>query len=816
MPSRGGVAAVAVSALVGLVAAGTAGTAVPRDFAVQAWNVLPPGQAGGVSFTHNSSDQLALYDGLTALAGDVTARDITRQFKRATLGLGGEKAVRTELPRAGVTIQRDRWGVPHVVGRTREDVAFGAGWATAEDRQLIIELLRGPGRIAALDVPGVDPLALALSGQRFEPSAQTEAFLARQFALLERRGETGQQLARDIDSFVAGINAYYRSAELPIRPWERNDVVAVAGLMGAVFGAGGGDEVRRSQFLAALQRQLGGEGGRQVWEDLRQRDDPEAAVAVAGRFPYGSRPVNELGNIVVDAGSFEPLGSGATTTRLPMSNALLVAAARSATRKPLFVAGPQVGMYYPGILMELDLQGGGFEARGASFPGISFAILLGRGQDYVWSATSAGSDLIDQYVETLCEGSDEKYRFNGRCRSMTTFDAGVLEGAPGEADRPLTFRQTVHGPVVGYATVRGERVAVSVRRSTRGRELLSAQFFVDLSTSAVRSAEDFIDSAATMELTFNWLYADDRDIAQVTSGRVPLRPVNVDPGLPAKGTGEYEWRGFLPAAKHPHAINPRSGVILNWNNKPARAYAASDAEWTWGSVQRVDLLRVGIAARRVHTLASVVGVMNRAATQDLRVVRVWPVIREVLSHGSGSPRARVAAGLVDEWLVAGGSRLDRDLDGTIDAPGAAVLDMAWDGLADAVLSPVLGTLVDDLAELVPRDQPMNPSGSAYADGWWSYVDKDLRALLGKPVKGPYGTRFCGRGQLAVCASSLWAVLDLAAGRLEEARGADPAGWRADATAERIGFAPGILPQTMRGVNRPTFQQVFSFRSHRPR
>jgi hypothetical protein len=50
--------------------------------------------------------------------------------------------------------------------------------------------------------------------------------------------------------------------------------------------------------------------------------------------------------------------------------------------------------------------------------------------------------------------------------------------------------------------------------------------------------------------------------------------------------------------------------------------------------------------------------------------------------------------------------------------------------------------------------------------------------------------------------------------LAAAQGASPAAWRADATAERIQFQPGILPRTMRGSNKPTFQQAITFRSHR--
>jgi hypothetical protein len=134
------------------------------------------------------------------------------------------------------------------------------------------------------------------------------------------------------------------------------------------------------------------------------------------------------------------------------------------------------------------------------------------------------------------------------------------------------------------------------------------------------------------------------------------------------------------------------------------------------------------------------------------------------------------------------------------------------------MAPVLGSgatgLLDTLAAIVPRDQPMGPGGSSYYDGWWSYLDKDLRALLGRPVQGAFQTRFCGAGSVPACSASLWAALDAAAAGLQASQGSDAAAWRADATAERIRFAPGILTQTMRGSNKPTFQQAITFASHR--
>ena len=72
----------------------------------------------------------------------------------------------------------------------------------------------------------------------------------------------------------------------------------------------------------------------------------------------------------------------------------------------------------------------------------------------------------------------------------------------------------------------------------------------------------------------------------------------------------------------------------------------------------------------------------------------------------------------------------------------------------------------------------------------------------------------GAGDAARCAASLWSALDTATGQLEATHGPDASAWHADATAERISFAPGILARTMRGSNKPTFQQAVTFRSHR--
>jgi acyl-homoserine lactone acylase PvdQ len=784
----------------------------PADFAAQAWSILPPGENGSLAFDKHTTDQAKLYDALTPLRGKVTQRDIQRYFKPEPLGLGKEKPTSVQRPKPGVTIARDRFGVAHVFGTTQANVAYGAGWVTAADRGLLLALIRGPARVAALDVPGLDPLGLALSGKTFVPSVQTEAYLANQVDALKASGPVGRRVVTIVQSYVQGINAYYKAKGIPEQTYTPNDVIAAAALIAARFGANGGQEVKNSMFLAALEQKLGPDKGMQVFQDLREPNDPEAPVTAPGSFPYELPSPTAPGSVVVDDSSF--VGAPLAQTAFA-SNALLVGAKRSATGHPLFVAGPQVGYFFPEFFAEIDLEGGGFSARGAVFPGVPF-VVIGRGPDFSWTATSSQADNVDLFVETLCGGDDHHYLFRGQCIAMQRFEAGVLK-ANGQPDQPVSFYETTHGPVVGTATVGGTKMAVTLQRSTRGRELLSAQGFYELDTGTVTSPQTFIRAMSHVEFSFNWFYADDEHIAYFSSGRLPVRAPGTDPALPTIGTGAYEWQGFLRAGQHPQAIDPPSGVILNWNNKPAADVGAADSNFSYGSIQRVGLLTPKIAKIKKHTLASVASVMNEAATQDLRTVRAWPTIRAMLDSGpsvAAEPPAQQAAVLLDQWLAGGASRIDLNGDGKIDAPGAAIMDAAWPKLADAVLSPVLGPLTDTLAAFVHRSDDAGPGGSAYIDGWYGYVDKDLRTLLGRSVRGPFATRFCGAGVLTACRDALWSALGSAAAGLAKAQGSDPTQWRADATGERINFTTGIVPDTMRWTNRATFQQIVSFSGHR--
>ena len=426
-----------------------------RDYAAVAFSVLPPGQNGSLVFNRNTRDQARLYDCLTRLFDRVAATDLERCFKRASLGLVG-KAARVQRPRAGVVIERDRWGVPHVTGKTAADVAFGAGWVTAEDRGLLLELIRGPARAAALDIPGISPVELALSGKAFVPSAPGEALLDRQVDLLRKSGPRGRRLLAAMQGYVAGLNAAFRKQGTLVTPYTARDVVAVGALLAARFGANGGSETQRSMFLDALQKEMGATKGRQVFDDLRAPNDVESPVIASGPFPVppaaadGARQRRRRRRELC---ARRDLPATPSFESRPASNALLVSAKRSKSGHPVLVGGPQVGYFFPQFFMEVDLHGGGYDVRGALLPGLPL-VLVGRGPDFAWTVTSSQADNIDVFAETLCGGDDRHYLHRGVCREMTTLDAGTLRSS-GTPDQRLTLLQTVHGVVQGYATVAG-------------------------------------------------------------------------------------------------------------------------------------------------------------------------------------------------------------------------------------------------------------------------------------------------------------------------------------------------------------------------
>ncbi len=820
-------AALAVMGALALGAPAAQAAKAPIDYAQTARNIIPSGQPGGFPFPPGADTQAKMYNALTPLFDHVRNADLFSDFKSEAFGLGTDgPGTREPVPYPGVTIIRDRFDVPHVTATTHDGGVWAAGWIAAQDRGLLLEQARYDSLVAAISAPGLSAIGLIKHLKNFVPSAQTERVVSRQTQVLLRAGKEGRAVLHDIDVYVSGINAYLKATRSTDAPFTRNDIYAASALKDQFFGEGGGNEAQNSEFLAGLERRLGVKKGYSVFNDLRQNLNAGSPTTVDGTFNYGHAPSKPgaPGSVVLNPGSFKatPAVPPAVAARLPSeeprphaSNELMVEGKYSTTGHPLLVGGPQVGYFYPGLTYEIDMHAPGLDWRGATSSNFPGYLLIGRGPDFATTLTSASAEDIDQFAEALCGHSTTRYIYKGRCLKMQPFDAGTLSG------KPVKFMTTVNGPVVGYAKVGKTRVAIASKRASYGKDVLDLLFNRRLSDGQVDTPRSFIQAAALTPQTFNSFYVDYKHVAEITTGLLPIRAKGTDPSLPTVGNGKYEWRGYLATSGHPQGIDPvhtpTKGTMVNWNNIAAHGFgAASDAWGGNGSVGRVSLLNRDLAQQRRHrkwTLAGVASAMNEAATQNVLAIETVPLLAKLL-RSSRAPNRQAARmlSLLVAWNRSGGSLLDRNHDGKIDNPGAPIIDVAWPYIANAFMRPVIGPQLPELNSLFRRFAA--PPGDQY-NGWYQYFDRDIDKLLKIKQPQPFANSYCGRGNLRRCRQSVWSAIAAAGKQLTKSQGtANPAAWRASATALDIKFVP-LNVFTMSYTNRPSgIQQVISFDRHR--
>ncbi|MCW2916541.1 MAG: Protein related to penicillin acylase-like protein [Actinomycetia bacterium] len=892
----------------------------------QCSDILPPGENGNATLADvlanqavgalpsHSADQLAKYANLVYNYSGLTENQINRFFNDSSFGVPAGQAESTESPRSDVTIVRDQAsGVPHVTGTTRAGTMFGAGYAGAEDRLFLMDLLRHMGRGDLSSFAGGAQGNRALEQSVWRTSPYSEADLQAQTQRLRNQGSRGALVYTDTENYIAGINAYIghcmanrncpgeyvltghldsvTNAGGP-HNFTMTDVIAMAGVIGGLFGGGGGSEMLSALVRIAARAKYGTAMGDQVWAAFRQQNDPETTLTLHNgqSFPFGNPPSGATGVTLPDAGSAQPVdittdktGSAASSsaatssvtsalngltvnnTKPGMSNAVVVSAAKSATGHPIAVFGPQTGYFSPQLLMLEELNGPGIRARGAAFPGLSMYVLLGRGPDYSWSATSALTDITDTYTVTLCDPnggtattSSNYYLYQGQCVAMESLEK-TNSWQPTTADSTpagsykLVIKRTKYGLVSWRGTVNGAPVAFTTLRSTYQHEADSAigfQMFSD--PGEMGSASAFLNSASHIGMAFNWFYVNSTDAAYFMSGDIPVRSAVSDPNLPMTADTAHEWKGFdpatnnatyMPASAHPQSVN--QDYYISWNNKQAKDFGAADGNFSFGAVHRGDLLdkpiKKALSGGGTLDRAGTLKIVADAATVDLRGKQVLPYLLRVINSSTVTdPNLASAVAKLSTWLSDGAKRKETSAGSKTyaDADAIRIFDAWWPklvraefkaGLGDNLYQALVNTLqinespsghqqgdVSSLPGAANETQPHK--GSSFQFGWWGYVSKDLRSVLGDSVSGPLPGKYCGDGTVAGCSSvllsSLSAALSEPAATTYPADDVCSAGdqWCADSI--RQSPLGGIKHSLIAWQNRPTFQQVVSFPAHR--
>ncbi len=202
---------------------------------------------------------------------------------------------------------------------------------------------------------------------------------------------------------------------------------------------------------------------------------------------------------------------------------------------------------------------------------------------------------------------------------------------------------------------------------------------------------------------------------------------------------------------------------MSWNNDQAPGFSAADDNWSFGSVQRAQLIdtfvRRGLRGGRKLTLNGLVQAMEEPATQDIRGVRVLPTLLRAI----GRPRDRAsrdALALLASWSRRGAHRRDLDGDGRYDDDAAVTLmDAWWPKAVSAVFArslkgPAFGAITT-MIDVGDHTDVAKPDAPSFYFGWWGYVHKDLRTLFGRrDPRGRFSRVHCGGGSKRACRRAL--------------------------------------------------------------
>ena len=752
-------------------------------------------------------------------------------------------------PVPGVRISTDERGVKVVYGDSARDTWFGAGYAAGQQRLFLADAVRRLGRGTFAELVGPSGVPADVQARTLTYSqAEYDAMFA---ALPASSREVIEGYAAGLDAWIAHVRVtpadlpaeYALLSTLPER-WTVTDTLAAGVLITRTVASAGGDEFREVEAL----RSLGGLPGLGQFTDLRWQSDPKATVTVPaeeGRFdnavvPAASRDAVLRRSAAYALGLDPKLARGPGTGAFPVpttpggvapvvplpaaraaqslvdygnalhggSYAFAVSPKRTTTGAAMLVSGPQLGYSYPSLLWELEVHGGGYDARGSTVPGLP-TIGIGYGKRVAWGVTTGNSKTIDSFIETTrTTGGRLEYLHKGvwtpaDCRSEVVRYRAAASGVP--AGPPVLTQtvqvcRTVHGPIVAAA---GEQ-ARSVQYAMFGRELETINGIL-----AWNRADNLAQFEAGMRMVTwneNTVYADaDGRIAYWHPGLFPRRSPGWDSRFPAPGTGEFDRTGFVPFEQMPQVKDPKAGFVANWNGKPAAGwideYLDPASSRSGGKAQRVQVIQGLLAAQPRMSPADLRATEFRLGTVDQRHVEFGPLLRSVRGETTSQ---KAALALLNAW------------DGTAYGPRAGTSPGAYaDLVTDGPAPTLFRRLMDDLRDVVLADLPAplvaesDAVGSHVFDA--SPADNLVLRVLSPSRSGLVPSHDYLKG--ATPQAAILTALNRSVAALTKEFGADPAIWRAQHPRSTIDSLTGVIgpSTTMPYEDRGSWIHVVAFR-----
>ncbi|MEE9215440.1 MAG: penicillin acylase family protein [Thermodesulfobacteriota bacterium] len=614
-----------------------------------------------------------------------------------------------------VTIVRDNFGVPHIYANTKEGLAFGAGYAVAQDRLWQADLYRKQafGNLYEFGIGNIDSdyviRSLGYSREElkemwdnWEPSFPKaklkEMFLAYIDGLNLYISEALGALANGDPSLMP---AEYLAFGFPLEPFTIEDSVAIIVMMAWRFGATGGGELSYAARYQTLESIYGSDLGWEIFNDLYPQQDPgaEVTIPVGGEYPNlnkGGKPTNLPWNIGKISQAYSNFKMGETqfldSMGLPTkfgSDAWVVNPWKSESGNAMQVGGPQMGHSTPQIVSEIGLHGAGIDAVGMMMPHAP-TVLIGVSKYGAWTSTTGSSDIVDTYIEELNPENQFQYWYNGEWVDMEVRTERIYYPFKmGYVDKQVY--RTVHGPLIH--PVLGWDLA-SNRAYTMKVPFYKNELAAEEGWSLFQQAKNIYDAqeaAKRVDLSHNFLWIDKRgNVGYWHSGTYPIKPTYgkdmgdglgprlIDDRFPLWGTGEEEWVGLTGFDEMPKSINPDQGFLANWNNKPIANWPYREVDW--GEGHRVKWIQELLAAGDKFSFEDMNGINMEAGYNHIPGMNFLHYLVEAAST-SDDPDIIAAFPYLEAWDHHYNDEVAPnypDPTGTYDDPGLTIFD-AWYG-----------------------------------------------------------------------------------------------------------------------------------------
>ncbi len=439
-----------------------------------------------------------------------------------------------------VEILRDAYGVPHIYGDRDADVAFGLGYAQAEDDFATLQdvILATRGRLASKN--GLD--------------ATAADFLVRWMGVWDvvRAGydsRVSPEARAVAEAYASGVNHYLAKSGVPVHrallPVRGEDIIA-----GFLF---------KSPLFYGFDKVVG-----QVFEGRYGAGETGAANAAAG-------------GLSLAGGTAWAPRIGASLIR--GSQGVAVAPAASGTGETLLLVNSHQPLTGPVAWYEARLKSQqGWDMVGSTFPGAPL-ILHGSGPTLGWANTVNKPDLVDVYRLEVNPDNAGEYRLDGAWVPFEVCDIAIEIGIWGPLRWTVTetVKQSAHGPVLTAAN--GTFALRWAGMDTLGHldQLLAL--------NKARTQADFEAGLAQDGMpSINYVYGDrDGHIAHYYHALFPNRQVEDAnwQGVVDGTRSDLIWRGYRPYAEVPVTRDPETGTVFNANNRPfvsAGGTAAPKAE----------------------------------------------------------------------------------------------------------------------------------------------------------------------------------------------------------------------------------------------